>query len=78
MTPKMGLRDAFAFFDGAKGRNQRWSNSARSEDGKTVVLAIYDFNITCDGDKVRIERQNGRAKVQASQQGTGPKPDLGA
>ena len=35
-----GLKAAFATF-GAKGRNQRWSWSARSDDGKTVVLALW-------------------------------------
>jgi hypothetical protein len=51
----MRLRDAFSFFDGAAGRNQRWSWSARSADGKTVVLAIWNFDIGRDNNKVRID-----------------------
>jgi hypothetical protein len=35
-----GLAKAFAHF-GAAGKNQRWSWSARSADGRTVVLAIW-------------------------------------
>jgi len=35
------LAEAFASFDGAAGRNQRWSWSARSADGSTVVIALW-------------------------------------
>jgi hypothetical protein len=59
MARKMTLRDAFASFSAAEGRNQRWSWSARSEDGETVVLAIWDFDITRDGDKVRVDVSMG-------------------
>jgi hypothetical protein len=45
-----GLNAAFAFF-GAAGRNPRWSWSARSPDGKVVVVTMW---------KDLITRQNGR------------------
>lgn len=35
-----GLAEAFAHF-GAAGKNQRWSWSARSADGRTVVLTVW-------------------------------------
>ena len=43
----MGLAKAFAHF-GAAGKNQRWSWSARSVDGKVIVLALWkdQFNYT--------------------------------
>jgi hypothetical protein len=34
------LAEAFAHF-GAAGKNQRWSWSARSADGRTVVLTVW-------------------------------------
>lgn len=48
----MNLLTAFAYFK-AKGLNQRWSWSARSEDGKTVVLALWqdDFEFIKDENK---------------------------
>jgi hypothetical protein len=42
------LKSAFAYF-GAKATNPRWSWSARSEDGKTVVVTLWDDNIEPDG-----------------------------
>ena len=43
----MGKNKAFAHF-GAAGRNHVWSWSARSPDGKTIVLTLWDdqFNRT--------------------------------
>jgi hypothetical protein len=35
------LRDAFAHFGGARGRNSRWSWSAITADKKTVVVTIW-------------------------------------
>jgi hypothetical protein len=40
----MTLKDAFAHF-GAVARNPRWSWSARSPDGRTVVLAIWEAEL---------------------------------
>jgi hypothetical protein len=40
MTEKWTHAGAFAYFK-AKGTNPRWSWSARSEDGKTVVLTLW-------------------------------------
>ena len=37
---KMGLSECFARF-GAKGRNPRWSWSARNEDGTVVVITLW-------------------------------------
>ena len=48
MSRKMTLRDAFAVF-GAKARNPRWSWSARSPDGRTVVLTLWEDDFRPDG-----------------------------
>lgn len=40
MPKKWRLAEAFAHF-GAAGKNQRWSWSARSPDGKTVVITLW-------------------------------------
>jgi hypothetical protein len=40
MSTKWSLARAFAHF-GVKGKNQRWSWSARSADGKTVALTLW-------------------------------------
>jgi len=40
MAAKWTRADAFAYF-GAQGKNPRWSWSARSADGKTVVLTMW-------------------------------------
>lgn len=40
MSSRSGLAIAFKHF-GAKGRNPRWSWSARTPDGSTVVLALW-------------------------------------
>ena len=42
------LTDAYAFF-GAQIRNPRWSWSAVSEDGKTVVITLWDDETAADG-----------------------------
>jgi hypothetical protein len=40
------LTRAFAHFEGAVARNPRWSWSARSPDGETVVLTLWEDKIT--------------------------------
>jgi hypothetical protein len=40
MPKKWKLSEAFAHF-GTTGRNQRWSWSARSADGKTVAITLW-------------------------------------
>ena len=52
MARVMALRDAFAYFNGAKGANPRWSWSARSPDGRTVVVTLWDDRISDDGKTV--------------------------
>ncbi len=47
------LLEAFASF-GAKGANQRWSWSARSGDGKTVVLALWQDEIEFIKDEKKL------------------------
>ena len=56
-----GLKEAFAQF-GVAGRNQRWSWSARSDDGETVVLTLWqdlvkvrDGNVHYDTFGHRVE-----------------------
>lgn len=46
--PCMTLTAAFAHF-GVSPRNPRWSWSARSEDGKTIVITIWQDAIAEDG-----------------------------
>jgi hypothetical protein len=45
MSKKLGLGECFKQY-GAHGRNPRWSWSARSEDGKTVVLTLWKDHIS--------------------------------
>jgi len=45
MAQKLGLAECFKRYD-AKGRNTRWSWSARSADGKTVVLTLWKDGIS--------------------------------
>lgn len=52
MTESWTLGRAFAFFGGAAGRNPRWSWSARSADGQTIVLTLWEDEITDDGHTV--------------------------
>lgn len=42
--------EAFAFFD-AKGNNPRWSWSARSSDGKVIVLTLWQDELKPEGKK---------------------------
>lgn len=49
MGSTMSLSASFAEF-GAKGKNKRWSWSARSDDGKVVVITLW---------KDRLKTQNG-------------------
>jgi hypothetical protein len=50
----MGLAECFDTF-GAKGANPRWSWSARSEDGKTVVLTLWKDGIRVQGQSVTYD-----------------------
>jgi hypothetical protein len=54
LAGKMTKRDAFAYFDGAKGRNLRWSWSARSADGRTVVVLLWQRDIVKVGGKLKV------------------------
>ena len=53
---KLSLSAAFAAY-GAKAKNPRWSWSARSPDGKTVVLALWQ-----EGFSGKPMRYDGRAQ----------------
>ena len=55
MARKTTLREAFAYFDGAKARNQRWSWSARSPDSRTVVLTLWEHDIQDCGTTSRVD-----------------------
>jgi len=51
MAEKWTHAEAFAYFK-AKGTNPRWSWSARSDDGKTVVLTLWQDEFSRgDGNK---------------------------
>ncbi len=50
----MGLAECFRAFD-AKGANPRWSWSARSEDGTTVVLTLWQDGIKVQGKSVTYD-----------------------
>ncbi len=52
MAENWTLRDAFAHFDGARARNPRWAWSARSPDGRTVVVTLWKDQISDDGNAV--------------------------
>jgi len=63
MVRNMTKRDAFAFFNGAVGRNQRWSWSARSADGRTVVMAVWDRELCRNGNRTTIATfRDGRSR----------------
>jgi hypothetical protein len=51
MARNWTLADAFAY-DGAIARNSRWGRSARSPDGRTVVITLWDDEIDDDGNTV--------------------------
>jgi hypothetical protein len=52
-----GLAQAFAHF-GAAGRNQRWSWSARSADGSTVVLTVWKDRLDYTGKPIVYDTFN--------------------
>jgi hypothetical protein len=52
-----GLAEAFAHF-GAAGRNQRWSWSARSADGSTVVLTVWKDGLDYTGKPIVYDTFN--------------------
>jgi hypothetical protein len=63
MTKKWGLAEAFAHF-GAVPKNPRWSWSARSADGKTVVINLWKDRISYQGGHIEYDE---RAKDDVSQ-----------
>ena len=52
MAENWTLANAFADFDGARARNPRWAWSARSPDGRTVVITHWEDRISDDGNTV--------------------------
>jgi hypothetical protein len=50
-------RDAFAHYNGAKADNPVWGWSAISEDGKTVVVALWDDRFNSSGDYSDLFRE---------------------
>ena len=72
MTQKWTLTKAFAYFDGAKARNPRWSWSARSADGRTVVVTLWKDSICDDGRTVTVDAfddGSGRLRLWKDAQG---------
>lgn len=70
------LSEAFASF-GVKGANPRWSWSARSDDGKTVVLALWQdefefvkgekkmiYHGKVSGDAESLQRPGNRERLE--------------
>jgi hypothetical protein len=60
MPKRWGKNSAFGFYN-ARGKNVRWSWSARSEDGKTVVLTLWKDLIEDRAGKIvyaEIDRGN--------------------
>lgn len=55
MSTKWTLRKAFAYFNGAKAKNPRWSWSARSGDGRAVVVTLWKDRVQDDGDTVTVD-----------------------
>jgi hypothetical protein len=51
--------DAYAYFK-AKGNNSRWSWSGRSEDGKTVVLTLWQDHLVKGENKSLIYHAKAR------------------
>lgn len=47
----MRLSECFSYF-GAKGKNPRWSWSARSEDGRIVVITLWKDRLSLGGGVV--------------------------
>ena len=54
MSKDMGLAKCFKAYN-ARGANPRWSWSARSEDGKTVVLTLWQDGIKVQGKAVTYD-----------------------
>ncbi len=52
-----GLAKAFAHF-GAVGKNQRWSWSARTRDGKTVVMTLWKDHLNYSNKPVVYDTFN--------------------
>ena len=52
MAKKWRVEDAFAYFNGATCRNRVWSWSARSSDGRTVVVTLWKDRLKEDGPKI--------------------------
>jgi hypothetical protein len=50
---KRTLAEAFAYFDGAKAVNPRWSWAAQSVDGQTVVVTMWTDRISWRGGRLR-------------------------
>ena len=51
MPKKWRLAEAFEHF-GATGKNQRWSWSARSADGKTIVITLWKDRLDYSGKPI--------------------------
>ena len=62
MSKQWTHTEAFAHF-GAKGANQRWSWSARSPDGKTVVITLWQHQLKVENKKA-IYRAEKRESVE--------------
>lgn len=52
MAKRWKKEEAFAYFNGATCRNFRWSWSARSSDGRTIVVTLWEDRLKEDGSKV--------------------------
>ena len=74
MAKNWSKSEAFAYF-GAAGKNSRWSWSARSPDGKTVVLTLWadelnyksvPISYDCFGSKTAIwsDRPGNRERLE--------------
>jgi hypothetical protein len=57
MTEQWTLAKAFAFF-GATATNHVWSWSARSTDEQTVVLTLWEDQITYEGNRLVYDMRN--------------------
>src|SRR6202041_309844 len=76
MTKRWTLAEAFASFGGATGRNPRWSWSARTADGETVVMTFwkdrFDYKATpvsylreaTTGSEPRLSRPGNRERLE--------------
>jgi len=57
-TQAWGVDEAFAYY-GAKCRNPLWSWSARNEEGKTVVVALWEDRFVYDPPPARYDAFGG-------------------